>query len=442
MRSLLVQCTAFRHAPPAFALGVLGCFSLFACTAGSSSSAGEPDPASAPIDQSTQPDRQDAAPASTEAGATPVAIQPLTMPPGPSADAGATANAAANAEAGPVAPEAGEAAAKGGLPSGWLYTTSNKIYVSNGNGGGTAWVGRGVNMDDIFFCGYNTSLWMPSPDTALESIASQVVTGWKANFVRVSLSMNSDSVVASWVTNPDQYKTPMTNVIKSIGTHPNTYVLVTLRSDPSMILYDTSGADKEATGIPSNSTNTPDATKYPTGTDATYVGLVDTFANSSFVMFGLTNEPGGSTQSVETEATALNHAVGTIRAEEDRLGVPHHIVSVQGSGWAADVSYYAKNPLAYDNVVYEIHGYPPSSSAYTYSNIPVIIGEYGNLSSDAQAAFYADVEQKQISSLAWDFEPYSNCAPDLLNVNDSSSDLQASSWGTIVQSYLAAHASP
>jgi hypothetical protein len=434
MQSLLVQSTAFPRALPAFALGVLGCFTFFACS-GSSTSVGEPDPAWGPIGQSSQPDQPDATPASEDAGATPIAIQPLTMQPGATDAAGTTANA----EGGAVATEAGGAGAKGGLQRGWLYTSANQILVSNGNGGGTAWVGRGVNMDDIFFCGYNGSLSMQSPDTALEAIASQAVTGWKANFVRISLAMDTNSVVASWITNPAQYKTPMTNVINSIGTHQNTYVLVTLRSDPSMILYDTSGADKEATGIPSNSTNTPDATKFPTGTDATYVALVDTFANSNFVMFGLTNEPGGNTQNVATEAAALGHAVGTIRAEEDRLGVPHHIVSVQGSGWASDVSHYANNPLPYDNVVYEIHGYPPPSSAYTYSNIPVIVGEYGSLSDSSQAAFYADLERKHISSLAWDFEPYSNCAPDLLNTNGSSTNLQPSSWGTIVQSYLAAH---
>lgn len=434
MRSLLVQSISFRHARPAFALGVLAGASFFACGA-SSSSPGLQDPPPDPTAQSVLPVQDDAG-ASVEASAPSVA-QPLTMP----LDAGNDASADANVDGGDGA-ASGEAAAKGGLPAGWLYTKTNKIYVSDGNGGGTAWMGRGLNMDDLFFCGYNGGLTMSAPDATLEAIAAGAVGGWKANFVRISLAMDSDSTVTSWVTNPAQYKTPMTNVINSIGANPNTYVLVTLRSDPSMILYDTSGADKEATGLPSNSTNTPDATQFPTGTDATYVALVDTFANAKFVMFGLTNEPGGSTQTPETDSTALTHAVGTIRAEEDRLGVPHHIISVQGSGWAGDVSYYASNPVPYDNLVYEVHGYPPPSSAYTYSNIPVIIGEYGSLTSDAQAAFYADLEQKQISNLAWDFEPYSNCQPDLLNVNMSSSDLEPSSWGSIVQSYLAAHASP
>ena len=96
-------------------------------------------------------------------------------------------------------------------------------------------------------------------------------------------------------------------------------------------------------------------------------------------MFGLTNEPGGNTLSNAKLAAAMDHAVGTIRAEEDRLKVPHHIVSVQGNGWSSDISFYAKtpSPITHDNVVYEVHGYPPPTSGYTYPNIPVIIGEYG-----------------------------------------------------------------
>jgi Cellulase (glycosyl hydrolase family 5) len=433
MRRQLVPSVSLRHALPTLALGALGCASFLACGAPSSS----PEQgvlAPGPTGQSSMSEQADAGP--TEDAGTAVATEPPTMPAGD--DAGTTPSA----DAGGNGVATGEAGAKGALPAGWLYTKTNKIYVSDGNGGGTAWMGRGVNMDDIFLCGANSDLSMSAPDTTLEAIAAGVVGGWKANFIRISLAMDSDSTVASWLTDPAQYKTPMTNVINSIGANPNTYVLVTLRSDASMILYDTSGTDREATGLPSNRTNTPDATKFPTGTDATYVALVDTFASERFVMFGLTNEPGGSTQTAQTDSKALTHAVGTIRAEEDRLGVPHHVISVQGSGWSGDVSYYASHPVAYDNLVYEVHGYPPSSANYTYSNIPVIIGEYGSLPSGSQAAFYSDLEQKQIPNLAWDFEPYTNCQPDLLKVNNSSTDLQASAWGSIVKSYLAAHASP
>jgi hypothetical protein len=337
--------------------------------------------------------------------------------------------------------DAGSPATDGGYPAGWLYTSGNKIYVSNGSAAGTPWMGRGVNVDDIFLCGYDGTLWMTSPDQTLETMVSGLIGAWKPNFVRISLSMASYPTLTSWLTNASQYKTPMTSVINAIGANPKVHVLVTLRSDASMIGQDTVDGDPEATGIPSDATSTPNAASYPTGTDATYVTLVDSFANASFVMFGLTNEPGGNKQSNAKLAAAMNHAVGVIRAEENRLGVPHHLVSVQGNGWTGDIGFYAASPLPYDNVVYEIHGYPPPTSSYTYANIPVIIGEYGSLTSGNSAAFYADLEAKQIPNLAWDFDSYSDCAPDLLNVTTSASNLAPSAWGSIVQSYLLAHPS-
>jgi hypothetical protein len=308
----------------------------------------------------------------------------------------------------------------GGTTAGWLYTKGNKLYVRDGQGGGAPWMGRGVNLDDIYFCGYNTNLWMTSPDQAVMTTVAGLMSDWKPNFIRLSLSMNSFTPVSSWVSNAGQYKTPMTNIINAIGAHPNTYVLVTLRSDASM-----TGQD-ETTSIP-----TP-------ATDPVYVALVDTFANSNFVLFGLSNEPGGTYATIDTVGPAMQHAVGVIRAEEDRLGVPHHIVSVQGSGYTSDISHWASSPLAYDNVVYEVHGYPPPSSGYTYDNIPVILGEYGSLT-DA-TGFYADVEAKQIPNLAWDFDAYNDCSPDLLQVTGNASSLQPSAWGKTVQSYLLAHA--
>ena len=301
-------------------------------------------------------------------------------------------------------------------------------------------MGRGVNIDDIFFCGYNTSLWMPSPEQTLDTMVSGLMSAWKPSFVRISLSMASDMVTTSWLTNAAQYKTPMTTVINGIGAHAGVYVLVTLRSDASMIGQDTTDGDPEATGLPSDSTTTPDKTAFPTGTDAVYVALVDSFANASFVLFGLTNEPGGNKLSNATISAAMSHAVATIRAEEDRLGVPHHIVSVQGNGWTGDISFYASAPIPHDNVVYEVHGYPPMTASYTYANLPVIVGEYGSLSSSAATAFFADVESKQLPTLAWDFDPFSNCAPDLVNVTTSATSLMPTAWGMIVQSYLLAHA--
>ncbi|MBS2028071.1 MAG: cellulase family glycosylhydrolase [Deltaproteobacteria bacterium] len=324
----------------------------------------------------------------------------------------------------------------GTYPAGWLYTSGAQILVADGNGGGSPWMGRGVNMDDLYLCGYDYTLWMTDPGQTLQNIASGLVSAWHPTFVRVSLGMNSYPTVSSWTSNLSSYQAPMTAVINQLGATPGVYVLVTLRSDASMIDGDTA-AGAEPTLLPSDASNTPDATNFPNGTDDTYRAIVDTFANSKFVMFGIANEPGGNTLSHQTLSAAMSHAVGTIREEEDRLGVPHHLVSVQGNNWTSDISFYDSAPLAYDNVIYEVHGYPPDPSSYTFSHIPVIIGEYGSLN-DA-SAFYADVEAKHIPNLAWDFEPYSDCSPDLLDANQSDSNLVPTAWGSTVQAYLLAH---
>jgi Cellulase (glycosyl hydrolase family 5) len=379
----------------------------------------------------------------------------------PGADSGGVSLATSRVRDAGVRPDAGTASSSSGsssggtsssggaattLPAGWLYTSANKIYVSNGSSGGTQWIGRGVNVDDIFLCGYDNTLWMSSAGQTLQSITAGLVKNWKPSFVRVSLGMNSYPTAVTWTDDTNQYATQMTSVIKSIGANPNVYVLVTLRSDPSMIGEDTVDQDPEATGLPSDSTTTPDSNAYPTGTDATYIALVDAFANSKFVLFGLTNEPGGNKLTNSQISAAMNHAVGTIRAEEDRLGVPHHIVSVQGNGWSSDLSFYTSKPapITYDNVVYELHYYPgngsESASSYQYSStLPMIIGEYGSFTSSVtQSGFYADMEAKGIPNLAWDFEPYSDCAPDLLSVTTSTT-LTPTTWGSSVQSYLLSH---
>ncbi len=435
MRSALSQGqspNSFR-ALPVFVLGAWTSISALACSGGANAS-GEPQ---------------------ADAGSSNVAPTPAGSAADPTVDAsppggkkrggnGGTQGSAADSGAPSSLGDAGVGATSSdaGYPAGWLYTSGGKIYVSNGSAAGAPWMGRGANMDDIFMCGYDGTLWMTSPAQDLETIASGLVSGWKANFVRISLAMDSYPTVSSWISSPAQYKTPMTNVINAIGARPGVHVLVTLRSDASMIGQDMTDGDPEATGLPSDAASTPNAASYPTGTDATYIALVDTFAMSSFVMFGVTNEPGGNKLSNEEIAAAMAHAVGVIRGEEDRLGAPHHIVSVQGNAWTSDISFYSSMPIAYDNVVYEIHGYPPPASSYTYSNIPVIIGEYGSLTSATSASFYADLEAKQIPNLAWDFDPYNDCSPDLLNVTASASSLTPSSWGSIVQAYLSAHSSP
>jgi hypothetical protein len=71
----------------------------------------------------------------------------------------------------------------------------------------------------------------------------------------------------------------------------------------------------------------------------------------------------------------------------------------------------------------------------------MIVGEYGDFSSSVpQSGFYADMEAKMIPNLAWDFDTFSGCAPDLLNTTKDPTKLQPTAWGMTVQTYLLAHA--
>ena len=329
--------------------------------------------------------------------------------------------------------DAGGGVDAGGLAAGWLYTQGNKVYVSNG-GSGAVWIGRGVNIDDLFLCGYNTGLWMDSPsgEQAMVGMIAAMMTEWKPTFVRVSLGMNSYSPVVSWI-GSSTYKSAMTNVINAIGAYAGTYVLVTLRSDTTMVNTDGSvcGQGDDAVCLPSNAT------------DDVYRELVTTFGSAPYVLLGIANEPGGMDATDKDISTRMSHAVGVIRAQEDKLGLPHHIVAVQGNQWTSKIGFYNNSPLAYDNVVYEYHSYPPEATGtygYTQSNIPIIIGEYGPTGSDVTFAdaFFVDIEDQQIPSLAWSLSPYSNCAPDLVQVTHSST-LTPNTWGQKVKTYLLAH---
>jgi hypothetical protein len=283
-------------------------------------------------------------------------------------------------------------------------------------------------MNDLFFCGYNWQLdaFQDAPAQHLKNIATVLIRDWKANFIRIGLSMH-DYKQVSWTENPDEYKNPMIEAIDFIGSHPGVYVLVTLRSDKTMIMTDPGNG---STYIPTKDT------------DNVYRALVNSFANDKHVIFGICNEP-GHIEFSDLEPV-MSHAVKVIRNEEDRLGVPHHLIAVQGRMWTSDISFYNDHPLPYDNVVYEVHGYQSLGSfttkdeSFTYSNIPVIVGEYG-LNGDG-GDFYADIEDEQIPNLAWNFEPYSNCRPDLLEVNYSSTDLVPTAWGQVVKDYLLTHA--
>ena len=389
MQNSLVLRPSFASLP-AFALSACGCIFAVAC-GGSDTTTHNPE----------HGDAGPAMPVETDSGMSTSDDSSVTTPPGD--DSGVPANGDSGTPGTTPGSDAAVPGPNGGYPAGWLYTDGNKIMVSTGSTG-TQWMGRGVNMDDIFMCGANNNLQSTDPETQQKTEIDGMLSGWKPNFVRYSLGLSSYKTV-SWFTNPAQYQMPVTDVVNYLGSHAGVYVLLTLRSDASMMVG--ASGDKGATWIPSSSMTTPDKTMFPTGTDPLFVALVDTFAHASFVIFALANEPGGNDQPDDVISSAMDHALGVIRAEEDKLGVPHHLVSIQGNGYTSDLKLYTvtPSPITHDNVVYELHYYPglggETPDNYKYSTtLPMIVGEYGDFTSGVpQSGFYADMEAKMIPNL-------------------------------------------
>ncbi len=90
----------------------------------------------------------------------------VTTPPGDDSG-GSSSSSGGGGDSGSTtpAPDAAAPGPNGGYPAGWLYTNGNKIMVSTGSTG-TQWMGRGVNVDDIFLCGDNNTLYLADADTA------------------------------------------------------------------------------------------------------------------------------------------------------------------------------------------------------------------------------------------------------------------------------------
>ena len=137
----------------------------------------------------------------------------------------------------------------------------------------------------------------------------------------------------------------MQNVEHMTG-KPGVYVLVTLFADPTM--KDNNGDyDSEWPSSLGDS-------------DSRYTKLAEAFYDNPRVLFGLTNEPHGTPDHDAELAAVYTDAIAAIRGVEDGHGTPHHIVVVQApEGWARDLSYFVANPLAGDQIAYEVHPYNP-----------------------------------------------------------------------------------
>jgi hypothetical protein len=338
-----------------------------------------------------------------------------------------------------------------GTDDGWLHTVPGDPHIYTAANG--VWMGRGVNIDDIFLGGYNCNFWMGSEaETALLDTAAVLLDSWKPSFVRVSLAMSSyyqspdceGAVLANW-TEPvesNTYKASMTNVINAL-TRGGAYVLLTVRTDQTMVRW-----NDETSSEPCDCTGSCDsATCVPTPeTDAVYRALVDSFWDNPRVMFGITNEGGGFYPAASELHSLMSRTVDLIREQESTHGSAEHLISVQSTGYTSASSDYATNPLSQTNVVYEHHGYPPED--FVFSNIPIIIGEYGPSDWTGEDVSSLDgitdaFETSQVPSLAWIFEPMNGVTPPLVSGWSGNArteaNLETTAFGDLVRSYLLAH---
>jgi hypothetical protein len=369
-----------------------------------------------------------------------------------SAGAGADGSDDGGADAGGTGSGGTASGGASATDDGWLHTVpaDPHIYTADDE----VWVGRGVNIDDIFLGGYNCNYWMGAEgEAALLDTVAVLLDSWKPSFVRVSLAMSSfyrsgdceGAVLANW-TDPaasNPYKASMTEVVEAL-TRGGAYVLLTVRTDATMVRLngDSSSEPCDCTGSCDSATCVPTAE-----TDAVYRALVDSFCDNPRVMFGISNEGGGFSPAAAELRTLMSHAVDVIRDQESSCGSAEHLIAVQSTGYTSSSSDYASNPLGQTNVVYEHHGYPPEN--FAFDNIPIIIGEYGPPDWTGEDTSSLDgitdaFEANQIPNAAWIFEPLNGVTPPLVSGwsgNDrTEANLETTAFGDLVKSYLLEHA--
>jgi endoglucanase len=319
----------------------------------------------------------------------------------------------------------------GGTPvaSAWLHTSGNHILRSDGR----AWHGRGANLHDTRSCDACTH---EAPSVAeVERRIDELVDVWKANFIRLDLeSYASSSGRLQWqnvLSDPD-YLADIGRIVDYVATKPGVYVMLSIWNDPTL----------SSIGWPQAATNSELAT------------LVATFASAPHVLFGVSNEPQSNFDgALDAQVwTAMNAAVAAIRAVEDEVRVPHHIVAVQGTrDWGRRLDYYVTHPITAgggSDVAYETHVYDPATDfpalfESAAKTLPVIIGEYGPSQGMTEAdvsALQQAAEQMEIPHLAWTF--HMRCSPNLLVDNSGGGcgvgmPLQPTSWGKLVKDRFA-----
>jgi Cellulase (glycosyl hydrolase family 5) len=296
--------------------------------------------------------------------------------------------------------------------SAWLEVHGNRITHADG----TPFHGRGVDLHDERSCSA-CSFNAPNP-TGLNRWADEVTDTWHATLIRFLLSAKAAPFNASevqWMSLVDdpQYLADIVTNVTHMTSKPGVYVEVTVFADPT-IKGNTGDFDSE---WPSSLGDT----------NPVYTTLAEAFFDDPQVLFGLTNEPHGSPDHDAALATVYDGAIAAIRAVEDHHGTPHHIVVVQApEGYARDLTYFVANPLAGDQIAYEIHPYNVAADfdkliVQPSMHLPVIIGEYGPadpMTDTDIMALWTTAQANEVPYIGWAF--HQRCPPNMLQ--DTASD--------------------
>lgn len=316
----------------------------------------------------------------------------------------------------------------------WLETRGNKIYTSDG----IIFRGRGANIHDTRSC--NACTWnKPNVDEVKRRIDA-LVDDWGANFVRLlaeSYDKPAGRVHYQGVLDDQSYLRDLVEIVSYIGTKPNTYVLVSLWTEPS-----------------------EDKNGWPTAkTIPVWKTLAEALVDMPQVMFGVINEPHGNWNGDKDKEVwdAMNNVVKAIRAIEKKHGSPKHLIAVQGTRkYARYLGYYVDHPITAgkgENIIYETHSYlrPPEYEENWLGpaqTLPVIIGEFGpadlgggyKMTTEHTIVLMDEAEKHDISWLAWTF--HMRCAPNLLKDNSNGTcgynmKIEPSEWGEVIKTRLA-----
>ena len=311
----------------------------------------------------------------------------------------------------------------------WLHTQGNRIYQSDGK----LWMGRGVNLFDTRGC--NQCAYSPANPAEVMRRIDVITDEWKANFIRLDLESYGSAdgrTHFGGVLVDSQYLQDITAIVAHASSKPNVYVLVSFLINSTFDEY-----------------WQPTAATVPE-----WKKLAETFAPFPNVIFGICNEPHGpdtpEQAKIVWDAMTLN--VNAIRAVEDALGAPHHLIAVQGtSGWSRNLAYYETYPINSDNIVYEVHVYNPPEGFNDLvwdraKKLPVIIGEFGVwenwMSLDDCALLMNTADQQVIPYTGWAF--HWSCGISMLQQTGDACGIGApfvtNSWGDLMRNHLQAMA--